>query len=519
MKPLAISCNLCQPFPLNQVDTNKRNTNLSDKMKAPVQILMANGFTAVSRFLNVTRASTTRLVALGIGILVSLAWVAAAQTLVPPGPTSGEWTLTGSPYIVVDNFSVPSGTNLIIDPGVTVLIGSNLTITANGFIHGAGTPSQRITISAASSTYNYNTIWINNSPGTNRFHYCDFVNAQTAVSMSDSGGSQPMVAEILNCTFSNCASQAILGLSQPICSGNTTFNPVIQNCIFSGGSNGCVVQIFRVGCGDHYEYGYGNPNICGNIFQNLTGTAFLLTVSGGGGGGQPTFVNNTIVGCRGGVNAMDPWDARVQDNIFAGSTSAAMVSGSLSRAVSYNAFYGNATNFTGYPGPFGQCIFSNRNGTACDLLYNICQQNPMFIATNDFHLGTNSPCANAGVPDTAFANLCSPPSTSTNFPDLGAYGGPYACNWLETVPKLPTQLSLTKSNGFLWLNWGAIPRSSYQVQYLASNLDATSGTNRWLTNATVSPADTTASIAVSPYPATNSKAFYRVRSLGRATGN
>jgi hypothetical protein len=89
----------------------------------------------------------------------------------------------------------------------------------------------------------------------------------------------------------------------------------------------------------------------------------------------------------------------------------------------------------------------------------------------------------------------------------------------ERMEFLAAQLSLAKSNSFVWLSFGAIPRSTYQVQFIATNLDAASGTNRWLTNTTLIPAAKPVSIAVSPYPTTNNKAFYRVRSLGRTPGN
>jgi len=230
------------------------------------------------------------------------------------------------------------------------------------------------------------------------------------------------------------------------------------------------------------------------------------------------LINNTIVNARGGISATDPWDASIEDNVFQRTTNAVTTSGALSRVVGYNCFYGNSTNFTGYNANYGTPIWPNRNGTMSDIYFNIVAA-PLFIATNDFHLTNNSPCVNAGTPDSTYANMCFPPSVATNFPDMGAFGGPDACNWLTTVPQLPAKLSLTKSNSNVWLNWAAIPRSTYQVVYFTTNCNAFSGTNRWLTNFTVTPAANPASVAVSPYPTTNSKAFYRVRSLGRTPGN
>lgn len=470
---------------------------------------------------------TTRLLAFMTGVFCGLASVASAQTFVPPGPTSGEWNVAGSPYLIVDNITVPSGQTLTIDPGVTVLIGSNLTVTANGsLIQAIGTPSQRITIGATSSAFAFNEILVQNETGTNRFHYCDFANARTAIAMGMYANNQIMPVEIMNCTFSNCLSQAIYGEAQGqavVYGGNipTTLNAVIKNCIFNGMSNGCVMNIFGSGDGiGDWGYGNANPVMLDNIFQNITGSAFLMEVGSTEvyGSGKTVFVNNTIVNCKIGVSATDPWDAVVQSCIFNGCTNAVKVSGSLSRTVSYNDFYGNATNFIGLPGSFGQIIWANRNGSPADVLYNI-YQNPIFVATNDFHLTSSSPCINAGTPNPAYANMCFPPSIATNFPDLGAYGGPDACNWLPTVPLLPTHLTMTESNGFVWLNWNAIPRSSYQVEYFATNFNATHGTNRWLTNSINLPAARPYTTVVATAPSTNKQVFYRVRSLGRTPGN
>ena len=217
-----------------------------------------------------------------------------------------------------------------------------------------------------------------------------------------------------------------------------TQNLVIKNNIFNNTSNGCVIYAFSDDS-THEGLAAANANVVvvANIFQNLTGTALVMGVNVEITGSSATIINNSLVNCQGGVNAMDPWDAVVEDNIFVGCTNAVMDSGSLSRQVSYNDFYGNATNFTGYlTNTYGQIIWINRNGTPADILYNI-YSNPLFVATNDFHLTNTSPCVNAGAPNPAYANMCLPPSIATNFPDLGAYGGPDACNWLSVVPLLP----------------------------------------------------------------------------------
>jgi hypothetical protein len=456
-------------------------------------------------------------------LLLGIASATKGQTLVS-GPISGTWTPAGNPYIAVDNCTVPAGQTLTIQPGVIFLIGSNLTVTANGsLIQAVGTPGQRITIKAAGSVF-WNTISLVNAPGLNQFHYCDFVSAQTAISMGVYGVNQTMPTEILNCTFSNCVSQAIYGEAQggEACCWyyyQAWLNPVIKNCVFSSTGNGCVIKAW----GQSVGYGNANPEINGNVFKNLSGTAFMLTIANNSVGGQPLFINNTVINCQGGVSTTDPFDVREQDNIFIGVTNAVTVSGSLSRAVSYNDFYNNATNFTGYPGTYGTVIWVNRNGTPADVLFNIFQH-PLFAGANDFHLTTNSPCIDAGTPDGAFTDMCFPPSLGTSFPDLGAYGGPDACNSLDVVPVLlPTVTSFSVSGSSYLLSWGAVPRSSYQILYSLAGPGSPSGpgSNDWqnLPNGQVVAADKPTSLAVWPYPSTNSKAFFSIQPLGRTPGN
>lgn len=475
---------------------------------------------------------TTRLLTLGSGIIMSAALIASAQTIIS-GPTiSGTWSPSGNPYIVSDNVTVPGGQTLTIQAGVDVWIGSNVTLTASGgLIEAVGTPNARITIQSAVNSYYFNTISLQNTTGTNRFMYCDFINAQTAISPYVYAGNQVMTLDVMNCTFTNCVSQAIYaqaigwfqccGAGGGAGSGTATLNLAIKNCMFNSTGNGCILYASGVGggcaCGGQ-TYGYINAEILNNIFDNLSGTACLFQPGNQYISGNPIFVNNTIVDCRTGFLAADPWDSTVANCLFIGCTNAVVDTGTLSREVQFNDFYNNATNFTGYGSTYGQWIIPNRNGTLADLLYNI-SQDPLFGAASDFQLLSTSPCVNAGEPGEAFANMCFPPSVGTNYDDMGAYGGPDACNWLTTVPKLPADLSLTASNHLLSLNFAAIPRSTYQIKYIGTNFHASAGTNLWLTNSTLTPASAPVSMVVSPYPPTNKQSYYEVRSMGRTPGN
>jgi hypothetical protein len=443
------------------------------------------------------------------------------------GPTiSGTLSPSGNNYVVVDNLTVPSGDTLTLEPGVIFEIGSGLTVTNNGFIQAVGTPSQRITIQAPSSSQYWNTILLsypgNSTSGTNRFHYCDFVNAQTALYMYIYGQNYAFYNEVFNCTFSNCLSQCVYGVAYAGLGGNgVTLIPIIKNNLFISSSNGCVFYILGSHGGYPYAYSfYGSayPEIVANVFEKLAGTALLLNEGAYAGSSPTIFINNTIVNCFGGVNATTPWDVTNEGNIYLGVTNAVTVSGSLSLQVAYNAFCENATNFIGYnTNIYGPAYFTNANGTPCDLLNNI-YQNPLFATAGNFYLARNSPCVNAGPPSQALENICFPPSIGTNYGDMGAYGGPDACNWLNVVPLVQVEPSISDSNSLIWLNWYAVPRSTYQIQY-ATNL--ANGSNQWqnLANGQVEALGTPTSLSVAPYPPTNTMQFYRIQSLGRTPGN
>jgi parallel beta-helix repeat protein len=464
-------------------------------------------------------------------IIMALVFVSviSAQTLVS-GNISGTWTPAGNPYVVVDNSTVPSSQTLNINPGVTIIIGSNLNLTVNGTILAVGNATNRIAIRGPSEAVSYGNIWVNYSASPSRFEFCDFANAERALRFditSHTGVQQatfkPLVA---NCTFSNIWRTAVRGeavgrVHAPQYPGDGAFaennhlDAVVVNCIFSSCNYGCALitsgtyyyQPFL----DLYSYGYASPRIANNIFLNITNECVVVSSNYLSGYSTPLVMNNNFLSATYGIHAYDPFDFTIKNNIFVSNVTALSKVGTLSGTVGFNCFYRNQTNFAGYPGSFGQIVLNNRNGTPCDIAYDIFLD-PLFAGSNDFDLATNSPCIDAGTPDWAYTDMCFPPSQGNSYADLGAYGGPDACNWLEVVPKLAVHPWMSLTNGVVWLNWDAIPRSAYQVWWV-TNLTA----DTWLTstNARLVAEQKLASgwVNTTNFP----QRFFRVETLGGPT--
>ena len=362
-----------------------------------------------------------------------------AQTIIS-GNISGTWSPSGNPYIVSDNANV-IGT-LTIQPGVVVWIGAGVSINVYANIQAIGTASQRITIQNPNSSQYWSQIYLSSNPSsgvTNRFYCCDISGATNAIDDSAILDYPSTRLEIKNCTFSNCLSSAIYGELDLFANLNSS------------------PSLF----------------ISGNIFNNMGGTALLFKKPNNiQASGTATIINNTIVNCAGGVNVTDPWNAQIESCIFKGCTSAVTVSGSLSRTVSDNDFFGNGTNFVGYPSSYGNPIILNRNGTPCDLLLNIFQD-PQFVSATDFHLQGTSPCIDAGEGSAANFDNSFPPSLGTVTNDIGAYGGPNAGQWLNPAPSSFLTLAAARYVGVT-----IFPPSAghYELDYAS----ALAGTNNWI---------------------------------------
>ena len=181
------------------------------------------------------------------------------------------------------------------------------------------------------------------------------------------------------------------------------------NCFFGGTSNSYGGGIF---------VNSGTVSLTNNVFAyNLTTRTNCGPSDGGGGvyanGGTVTLINGSVT-----YNS----DA----------TGVHCVGGTLD--VKNSIIYFNNGEET-------------QIGGSCTVTYSNVQDgfsgegnisnNPVFIeGDSTFHLTSISPCIDAGNPEVLYNDVCFPPSLGEIRNDMGAYGGPGACNWLNSLSNM-----------------------------------------------------------------------------------
>ena len=354
-------------------------------------------------------------------VFVLFTYVSFAFSDTPVGGTcTGTWDLAGSPYLVTQDCVVPQYEQLTINPGVTVILGDNLSINVTGQLIAVGTQTQHITFTSPNESTTWNRIYfdsygIDTGSPPSEFKYCDFTKAQTAIYMYVRGrlsdyysppGITLMQIRITNCTFSNLET-AIYGYAYGatrLPQGDrfhARLDPVIEKCVFDSTAQGIDMQITG-SCSAPCASGSSYPIVRNCIFDSLPGTAFNMQLPADPARtqGAPVFSNNTIIGCNQGVFVSTPFDATITNNIFYGNTLAVQRTGIASESAYYNCLYGNGTDFDGYPSTYGDIVMVNANGDPCDIGFNIFMD-PLLVSLTDPHLISSSPCIDAGTDEGA----------------------------------------------------------------------------------------------------------------------
>jgi hypothetical protein len=353
------------------------------------------------------------------------------------GNVSGIWTTNASPYILIADCTVPRDSTLNIQPGVTVIIAPDVSLRVRGGLSAIGSEDRRIWFRGATSSNYWGTIYFFNNPFTNQFRFCRFSEAQYDAVGFDSYGSNHMVAEVLNCDFYNCKNSGIFGRAYgwwsnggDFVGGDSKLDLKVRNCTFSYCAIGLHVYL-QANPNNGVGYGSGTVDVRGNVFKDITSDGVYLEFSYLEQGSNIfNVINNTFSRVERGVRANGSTERRrieFINNIFSQCGSALLRSPAGDYEVWYNCFFGNRTNFSGYPGIYGIILLNNRNGDPCDAFYNIFLD-PQFNDSTRYLLRVSSPCIDAGDPQ--ILEDCSPSySHGTSISDIGAYGGPASCTW------------------------------------------------------------------------------------------
>jgi predicted outer membrane repeat protein len=313
-----------------------------------------------------------------------------AQTIIPAGNVSGNWTLSGSPYLVEGAIMIPNNATLIIEPGVTVNFQGAYKLYLQGRILANGTVADTITFTAADTTNGWLGIQFDNTPATNdtsKFYYCKLQYSKT----TDGGGAFYVLGFskviISNCRISNCKSDVYPGGGGIQCSGSS---PVIANNIISNNTT---------------TFG-GGGICCENASPIITNNRISNNLASGGGGGIECFgiynasnaiisnniISNNSASYGGGISSINN-SPKILNNFISNNTASngggiycgndgtpAIINNAISNNSATDGGGGICCDYT-YGNPsFANNTFSNNSaarggGLFCALYSNITLQN------------------------------------------------------------------------------------------------------------------------------------------------
>lgn len=406
------------------------------------------------------------------------------------GVIAGEtWTKDKSPYRVVDDVQVAL---LTIQPGVQILVESNKVFEVIGFLTAAGTASEPILFTRA-STHGWQGIFFNYTGEGSELTHCRIeqatrsgVRATNAVPLLrscvfadnrtdgeggalnvDNSSSKGGMLIVESCLFTNNSS-AYHGGAASIRTGTSSQMRLAHSTFVRNTANPTRAQVGSMFGGALYAFGRGSIEQCtfesnaaygryggsqaygGGIYWEGSGTIsnsilrnnLIDCVSrhptracGGGGVLGGSFVLNNCIAAGNGVSG----DLRFGAGLYlylngtsqvrnctlvsnGGAAGFALESGTcriLNSIVYFNN--SNGPQISGTPTVTYSDVQGGFTGTG-----NI-DFNPVFANTNDFKLIVGSRCIDAGNPDPAHNDACLPPSLGTARNDMGAWGGPGAC--------------------------------------------------------------------------------------------
>ena len=219
---------------------------------------------------------------------------------------------------------------------------------------------------------------------------------------------------IVNCTISGNSADYCGGI------GSDHSSPTIRNCFITGNS------------ADSGGGGIGISYTTSLKITNCTITSNMANVNGGGIyciEAAATITNCTIsensaVESGGGLFLFES-GLMVTNSILWGDSASEGAEITAAKHDGYSMLFVSYSDIQGgEAGAFVQlgCLVAWLDGNI--------DADPLFVGDGDYHLDIGSPCIDAGEPDPSYNDACFPPSMGTERNDMGAYGGPLACDWM-----------------------------------------------------------------------------------------
>jgi hypothetical protein len=353
-------------------------------------------------------------------ILLTCAMLAAAtivmgQTEVS-GTVTGDWTVAGSPYIVVDNCTVPLGGTLTIHHGVEVLFNGLFYLRSYGTLLAQGTQSDSVVfasnlISPGPGDWRYVRL-VDNGAAASRFDYCLFLHGQNGVFVDNSD------ADIVHCRVRNHSDSGIKisngGATVDHCTitdngskgilANSGAQVTIQYCeITDNTSDGIEIYeatgildwntLLRNGDRGIYLYSAGDMLVRRDVVATNTHTG--------------VYVLNT--------NDVQIWNCTITQNLQHGVYSANSPLTLGNTIVDRNTLNGVGIQNSSFTFIYNDVWNNGTNYVGCNAGAWDISANPMYVnASFDYHLQEGSPCIDAGWPGSS-------PDPDGTVVDIGVY--------------------------------------------------------------------------------------------------
>jgi hypothetical protein len=380
---------------------------------------------------------TRRIVLLAAGFTAFASWSRADVDVCAVWPDgilyNVTWTKADSPYRVRCDLFV---TLLNIEPGVRVLFEGNHEFQVQGTLIARGTAEEPITFTSAyPGAVTWKGILFENSQPD-----CELVHC--IVEHSNSSG-----VRVIECAPKIEGCMIRKNTADTEASGN-------GGGIYASVSVRGLMKIEKCAIVDNASRGAGGGlyvnGSCGLVNCWIQGNRTLSPHTGGGffTGGTVTFRNCMITESIGTpFSFVINGAANLTNCLFYNNSNPIQIGGGGTITNCTLAFFnGSSVNIPEFS-PQGlnvvnSIFYYNARPVLSKIFYSYCNIQdllpsgvgnidlpPRFQSSTDLHLLPGSPCIDAGDPDIAYNDSCFPPSLGTSRSDMGAFGGPGACDW------------------------------------------------------------------------------------------